>query len=250
MDIKEFFKEHKKVALAFSGGVDSAVLLALATKYAKDVKAYFVKTAFQPLFELEDAQQIAALTGAEFEIIRLNILADVAVTANPENRCYFCKKRIFGAIISKAHDDGYDFILDGTNASDDISDRPGFAALKELGVLSPLRDCGYTKADIRLTAEELKLPVAHKPSYACLATRLPYGTPITQEALEKTERNEAYLRSLGFVNFRIRYVDSSARLELSRADFELIFKKKDKIFSFLSKDYENVFLNLRERKDE
>jgi uncharacterized protein len=250
MDIKTFFKENSEAAIAFSGGVDSAVLLALAKKYAVRVKAYYVKSKFQPQFELDDALETAELLNADLEIILLDVLSDKEVTGNPENRCYHCKKQVFGEIIKHAQADGFKLILDGTNASDDIDDRPGFAALGELGVASPLLLCGYTKADIRALAREYGLPVADKPSYACLATRIPTGTRITAELLNKTEAAEKLMRKAGYKNFRVRCLGDTARLELSRADRALYSRIKDRTHSLLSPYYKAVELSDKERSDE
>ena len=171
MTLEEFFAEHPKVAIAFSGGVDSSYLLYAAGKYAKEVKAYYVKAAFQ----------------------HLDVLSDEKVTANPANRCYYCKKRIFTAITSHARADGFTVLLDGTNASDDAGDRPGMKALQELAVLSPLRICGLTKAEIRKLSKEAGLFTWDKPAYACLATRIPTGQHIDARVLERTEVAEGYL---------------------------------------------------------
>ena len=250
MKIKEFFEKHKNAAVAFSGGVDSAVLLFFAKKYAEKVKAYYVKTQFQPQFELDDAKEIAELLGVEFEIIELDVLSDKTVASNPKDRCYFCKKIIFETIKSRAEKDGFEAVLDGTNASDDADDRPGMKALEELGVLSPLRSCGYKKADIRRIARENNLPVADKPSYACLATRIPPLTEITEDKLSTTEKAEALLRNEGFTDFRIRYIDGSAKLELCRNDFSLLFEKRKKVVNLLKPYYKSVFLDLKERENE
>ncbi|MBR0412307.1 MAG: ATP-dependent sacrificial sulfur transferase LarE [Eubacterium sp.] len=249
MTIDNYFK-NKSVAVAFSGGVDSAVLLMLAVRYAKRVKAYYVKSAFQPQFELDDAREIVQLLGAELDIITLDILGDAQITANPANRCYYCKKRIFTAICSAAERDGFDCVCDGTNASDNVADRPGFKALKELGVESPLRDCGYTKTMIRTLARENALPVADKCSYACLATRIPTGVEITGDLLNKTEAAENELRSLGFHNFRVRYLDGAAKLELSTRDIMLYNSDKDSVDTMLLKYYNGVYLDSKERNDE
>ena len=149
MGIQDFFRQNNRIAIAFSGGVDSAYLLAEAVRCGADVKAYYVKSAFQPGFELDDAERTADFCGAELTIITTDILSHKSVTSNPPDRCYWCKRQIMGAIIRAAEADGFDFICDGTNASDDVSDRPGFRALSELGIRSPLRECGITKDEIR-----------------------------------------------------------------------------------------------------
>ena len=149
MTIRDFFSYHPRVALGFSGGVDSSFLLWAAKSCGADIRAYYVSTAFQPAFEREDALRLAASLGVVPEIIELDILSCQEVTANPPDRCYHCKKRIFGAVAQRAVEDGYTVLIDGTNASDDASDRPGMRALQELQVLSPLRICGLTKEEIR-----------------------------------------------------------------------------------------------------
>ena len=250
MTIENFFQLHNNTAVAFSGGVDSAVLLFFAKAYARNVKAYYVRSQFQPDFEYEDALKVAEILDTDLEVIEVDVLSDSEIVKNPANRCYLCKKRIFGAIKNAAARDGFETVVDGTNASDDINDRPGFKALKELGVISPLRECGYTKKEIRIIAEENSLPVFDKPSYACLATRIPMGNRITSDLLEKTEKAENLLMKEGFRNFRIRYADGDARLELGKKEAEMFNKNKEKIISLLTAYYGSVYLDSRERTDE
>lgn len=154
MTLKEFFEKYPKAAIAFSGGVDSSYLLNMGIQYGADVKAYYVKSQFQPEFEMEDAVRLGRQLNANMEIIHVNVLENEAVVKNPENRCYYCKQSIFGTILAKAAADGYTVILDGTNASDDAGDRPGMKALQEMKVLSPLRMCGLTKTEIRKRSKE------------------------------------------------------------------------------------------------
>ena len=145
MTLEQFFAENREVAIAFSGGVDSAYLLYAATRYAARVKAYYVSTAFQPAFELEDARRLADELGADMLVLHVDVLSNSAVTANPSDRCYHCKNTLFRQILRAAENDGFPVLLDGTNASDDAGDRPGMRALRELSVRSPLRECGLTK---------------------------------------------------------------------------------------------------------
>ena len=187
MELKGFFERYPKVALAFSGGVDSAYLLYAAKKYGADVKAFFVKSQFQPEFELRDAEELAHSLNADMEIIYCDVLADAVVADNPENRCYYCKHRIFDMLRKAAGAAGYTCIIDGTNASDLVADRPGMKALAEMEVLSPLRLCGLTKEEIRSRSKEAGLFTWNKPSYACLATRVPAGEKITREKLQRVE---------------------------------------------------------------
>ena len=245
--LKAFFEENPKLALAFSGGVDSAYLLYAAVSFGADVKAYYVKTPFQPEFEYADALRLANQLGAEMVTIHLDVLSDHAIAENPKNRCYFCKKRIFNAILEQAKRDGYSLIIDGTNASDDASDRPGMAALKELEVRSPLRECGLTKEEIRRLSKDARLFTHDKPAYACLATRIPTGTPITAEKLAITEQNEGFLRCLGFKDFRIRFMGTAAKLQVSQQELPLLLENRETILNKLKNDYTEVLLDLEVR---
>lgn len=247
MTLQQFFGEHPRIALAFSGGVDSAYLLYAAIQSGATVKAYYVKSAFQPEFEYEDALALAAQLGAEMRTIHVDVLSDSRVAANPANRCYFCKQRIFNAIAQAALEDGFTEIMDGTNASDDALDRPGMQALKELKVLSPLRLCGLTKQQIREYSREAGLFTWDKPAYACLATRIPAGTAITGAALERTEGAEEYLKSLGFVDFRVRTLGDAARIQVKEGQLPLLLANREEIRRELKKSYSAVLLDLEVR---
>ena len=248
MDLKQFFEQCPRVAIAFSGGVDSAYLLYAASKYAKQVKAYYVNTAFQPQFELDDAARLARELGAEMKILDVDILCHSNVASNPDDRCYHCKKVLFSEIIKAAKGDGFDILLDGTNASDESSDRPGMRALAELAVRSPLRECGLTKAEIRELSREAGLFTHDKPAYACLATRIPTGEAITADKLQRTERCEAYLAQLGFRDFRVRTVGEAAKLQIRGADMPLLMARREDIFAQLKQYYSAVWLDLEVRK--
>lgn len=237
MTLQAFFKENPKAAIAFSGGVDSAFLLYAAKQAGADVTAYYVKTPFQPQFEYTDAVTLAEQLQARMTVLSLDVLADPQIAANPRNRCYFCKKKIFTAIAAQAKQDGYQVILDGTNFSDDPTDRPGMQALQELAVLSPLRLCSLTKNEIRRLSKEADLFTHDKPAYACLATRIPAGMPITTELLKKTERNETYLMELGFRDFRIRITPEGAKLQIKKEQFPLLEQNRQEIFERLTREY-------------
>lgn len=185
MELQGFFHEHPKAALGFSGGVDSSYLLWAARQCGADVRPYYIKTSFQPEFEFEDAKRLCREIGAELTVLELDALSDPAVAANPADRCYHCKRNLFGTLAARALADGYTLLLDGTNASDDAGDRPGMRALRELSVRSPLRECGLTKARIRALSRKAGLFTWDKPAYACLATRVPTGETITAEKLQK-----------------------------------------------------------------
>ena len=247
MTLTEFFHENQKAAIAFSGGVDSAYLLYAALQSGADVRAYYVKSAFQPQFELDDARRLAETLSADMRVLDVDILADETVAVNPPDRCYHCKRRIFSAIASAAAADGYTLLLDGTNASDDAGDRPGMRALRELSVRSPLRECGLTKPEIRWLSREAGLFTWDKPAYACLATRVPAGERLTAEKLENTERAEDFLFSLGFTDFRVRLFNGAARLQLPAEQLPRLLERRAEILSELKKTYSAVVLDLEVR---
>ena len=162
-----FFARTPRLAVAFSGGCDSSFLLAAALRAGCDVRAYGVRTAFQPAFEIEDAQRLAAELGADFELVDADVLAQ-------------------GEILARMAEDGFEVLADGTNVTDDPANRPGFQALAELGVVSPLRRAGMTKDDVRAASRELGLFTADKPSFSCIAVHVGEGRPITAAALAET----------------------------------------------------------------
>ncbi len=186
--LKTFFVEHNRVAVAFSGGCDSCLVLALAKKYCKDVKAYMVFTDFQMRSDLLDARNFARACGVDLEVFELDVLKHENMQQNPENRCYLCKSLMFQTIRNAAVRDGFDTLVDGTNLSDDPSNRPGFKALKEYDVISPLRLCGLEKSDVRALSAALGLISANKPSFSCIATKFPYGTILSSGILRQKER--------------------------------------------------------------
>ena len=247
MTLQEFFRQHPKSALGFSGGVDSSYLLYAGISAGAEVRPYFIKTAFQPAFELEDAKRLCAQLGAELSIIELDALANPDVAKNPANRCYYCKTGLFGALQKRALEDGYTVLLDGTNASDEAGDRPGMQALSELHVLSPLRLCGLTKPQIRELSREAGLFTWDKPAYACLATRIPTGEEITEEKLQKTEQAEAFLFSLGLTDFRVRSFAGAARIQVPEAQLPQLLAHRTKILQALKPLYAAVFLDLEVR---
>lgn len=250
MTLQEFFAENPRSALAFSGGVDSAYLLCAAIQSGAQVRAYYVKSQFQPEFELEDARRLAAELGADLRVLELDALADEQVAANPPERCYYCKKRIFSAILKVAEEDGFSLLLDGTNASDDAGDRPGMRALRELSVRSPLRECGLTKADIRRLSRQAGLFTWNKPAYACLATRVPTGEVITAEKLQKTEWAEQYLFSMGFTDFRVRLMGDCARIQLPEDQISMLLDGRAAVLEELKKYYSAVLLDLEVRNEQ
>ena len=247
MDLQQFFKEHPKCALAFSGGVDSSYLLYAALQCHADVRAYYVKSAFQPEFEFEDAKKLAGELHADLKVIPVDVLADETVRKNPKNRCYFCKQVIFSTILREAAKDGYTVILDGTNASDDAGDRPGMKALQEMQVLSPLRLSGLTKSEIRRLSKEAGLFTWDKPAYACLATRIPAGEEITAEKLIATEKAEGFLFERGYTDFRVRQMNGTAKLQMREEQLPKLLSERKEILTELKKYYDSVLLDLEVR---
>lgn len=233
--------------MGFSGGVDSAFLLWAAVQAGADVRPYFIKTAFQPEFELEDAKALARQLGVALTVIELDILSFSSVAANPANRCYFCKTALFSALKDRAVQDGYRLLLDGTNASDDAADRPGMRALQELQVRSPLRECGLTKQEIRRLSKEAGLFTWCKPAFACLATRMPTGDALTEEMLKKIEKAEQALYTLGFSDLRVRVFHGAARLQLPREQMTKAAQSWEEIRSALMPYFEIILLDLKGR---
>ena len=247
MTLEQFFQENPRCALGFSGGVDSAYLLYAGVKAGADIRPYFIKTAFQPAFELADAQKLAEGLGVEVTVLELDALADPRVAANPADRCYYCKQNLFRTLKDRAIADGYPVLLDGTNASDEAGDRPGMRALAELSVRSPLRECGLTKAEIRARSKEAGLFTWDKPAYACLATRVPAGEAITAETLARVEGAEDALFRLGYTDFRVRVFHGAARLQLPRGQMERAVREAEELRQALKPYFTPILLDLEGR---
>jgi uncharacterized protein len=233
MTLSEFFAEHPRVAIAFSGGVDSAYLLYAAKTYAREVHAYFVKSEFQPAFELADSQQLCHELSVPLTVLTLKQLEDPKIQQNCPLRCYYCKRNIMEAIGDQAKKDGFTTLCDGTNQDDKAEDRPGFRALQELGLRSPLRECGLGKNEIRRRSKEAGLFTHDKAAYACLATRIPTGEILTEEKLQVTELAEGLLYNMGFRDFRIRCRQGVPQLQIPQEQFPLYEEKKDQIHAQL-----------------
>lgn len=248
MKLSDFFAQNPKVAIAFSGGVDSAYLLYAALQLGAEVQAYYVKSVFQPQFELEDARRLSEKLQIDLTVIEVDVLASGMIKSNPTDRCYYCKKILFEAIARAAWADGFSILLDGTNASDEEGDRPGMRAMRELSVLSPLRLCGLTKEEIRHRSREAGLFTWNKPAYACLATRIPSGEEITEEKLADTEAAEACLSALGFRDFRVRRMGNLAKLQFPENQIVRAVESRERIVQELKKYYVGVVLDLEPRR--
>ncbi len=249
-NLRDFFNEHNKIALAFSGGVDSAYLLYAALESGACLTAYYAQTEFQPEFERQDARRLAQQLNARLRIVPLEALQDARVAENGPQRCYFCKQNLFSALIRAAQADGFSEIMDGTNASDDAQDRPGMRALREMRVLSPLRECGLSKGAIREYSKAAGLFTFDKPAYACLATRIPTGTPIDRQTLQRVERAEQALTQLGFSDFRARVRGELALIQLPGEQMSRALDHRDAILRALKMDFSQVALDLADRPGE
>ncbi len=245
--LRQRLKDLNSCAIAYSGGVDSTFLITVAYQELGDhALAVTATSSTYPRKELKEAERYAQKLGIPHVVIHSEELDIDGFMQNTPDRCYYCKKELFQKIqrIAKKHHLAY--VLDGSNA-DDISDyRPGAKAKEELGVKSPLQDVGLTKKEIRELSKEMRLDTADKPALACLASRFPYGTPITAELLKQVDAAEAFLGSLGVRSCRVRYHGTIARIEVLPPDFpiilthatEIIKQFKDLGFTYITLDIE------------
>jgi len=238
----------QRVAIAFSGGVDSTLLLKVAcdTLGQENVIALTACTALVPQREQEQARELAESLGVHHVTLREDVLSLATVADNPRDRCYHCKHHIFSLFRTALAELGTRHLLDGTNLDDLSEDRPGLRALAELGVESPLAMYRLSKDEVRALSRRFGLPTAERPSFACLASRIPFGTPLTAENLSRVERCEELLQDLGFRNYRVRCHDQVARIELEEEEMprlaetalrsELIRRFKEFGFTYVTLD--------------
>jgi uncharacterized protein len=221
--LEGWLRERSRVAIGYSGGVDSAYLAVVARRAlgAANVLAIIGRSASYPAEQWAVARSVAERFGVQVLELDTNELADPRYAANPSNRCYFCKTELWGKLVPAAREEGFQTIVDGTNADDLTDYRPGAQAAQEHAVDSPLAMLGFTKAEIRERSRALGLPTWSQPSSPCLSSRIPYGTGVTADRLAQVERAERALRELGVAgDLRVRYHDDLARVELGREALE------------------------------
>lgn len=240
---------QKDVVLAFSGGVDSSLLLHMMCEAAKSYKttvyAVMIQSELSPVKDVEIARTVAGQAGACFDVLTIDELSQPGIYDNRTDRCYICKKYLFSNLIEFAARKSIQTILEGTNADDLHVYRPGIRAVRELGIKSPLADACLTKSEVRVLARKYGISVADRPSSPCLATRFPYGTHLTRAGLKAVEDGETYIRELGFSNVRLRVYNSLVRIEVDQTQMALLLEHSAQIVGQLkSLGYDYVTLDL------
>lgn len=239
--LREILRKHSTLLIAYSGGVDSTLLLAVAKDVlGRNIMGIIADSPSLPRESLAAALRVAEGIGAPVEVIPTTELEDPRYMANPLNRCYFCKAELFTRMEKVASDRGFSAIAYGENADDPADLRPGSLAAAEFSVIAPLRQAGLSKADVRDLSRRLGLPTAEAPAQPCLSSRIPHGTPVTREALGFVEQSEAIVRQFGFKVFRVRYIPTGenerpgAKIQISKEDQALLDSTEKTLLAALS----------------
>jgi uncharacterized protein len=249
-ELKKIFQTMGRVLVAYSGGVDSTLLLKVAKDSLGEGNVLAV-TALSPLYperELAGVKKLIQNLGVRHLLIESNELEIAGFSKNPPNRCYYCKKELFGELLRLAEKESIPFIVEGSTLDDDKDHRPGRIAIQELGIRSPLKEVLFTKADVRELSRELSLPTWDKPSFACLASRFPYGEEITPEGLRMVDEAEDFLFSLGFKQVRVRHYQNLARIEILQEEMGRLMEGalREKVVSHLKEiGFKYVTLDLQ-----
>lgn len=246
--LKGMITEMDSVLIAYSGGADSTLLLKMALDILKgNVLAVTARAPIFPSSELTAAEEMAHQLGARHLFVETGVLDDPRFSSNPPDRCYICKRGLFLRLKELTREHGLREVIEGSNQDDLGKYRPGLRAAQEIGVRSPLAEVGLSKAEVRLISQEMGLPIWNKPAQACLVTRFPYGEHLTREKLKRVERAEAFLRSLGLGQLRVRNHGALARIEVPKGDMtrlvserslEIVDKLKELDYTYVTLDLE------------
>ena len=232
--LRAWMQNARRVLVAYSGGVDSSLVLLVATEELEhEALGIMAVSPSLPEGERQQAVELAQVMGARLKLLPTSETDDPKYQVNAPNRCFHCKDHVYGALRQYADQRGYDIIADGMNVDDTLDVRPGRAAARLHSIVSPLHELGFNKEDIRAAARHLDLPNWNKPAAACLASRIPYGTSVTVERLGQVERAEAALFDLGFRDLRVRYHGDVARIEVPEEEFDAVLKQRQALVESL-----------------
>ncbi len=247
-DLKIFFEEHPKCAIAFSGGYDSVYLMHCALECGCNVRGYFIRSEFNSIDDRNAVLETAFALGACVSVVQAELLDDPGIVTNDCDRCYYCKRTSMQAMIRKAYVDGYTVFLDGTNADDYDENKPSCKALKELRIISPLALCKVSRKEVREGLKEAGLPAAAMPETSCAAARIEEGMQINKMNLSKVESCENFLKKRGFSDFRVYLTKDGGKISLTENDYPKAMEIKGDIISHVKKIMSNAVIDDNFRK--